>query len=243
MTFFSSRKLLAALVALTSVVGGCSDPESSERRRDTAVIESPAGEIIERNPNRNAYFGDLHVHTQLSLDAYLFGTRATPDDAYLFAKGGALRHTAGPVMQMKKPLDFQAVTDHGIYLGVVKAMVEATDGPFSGHSLTEVFRNISTPSESRAAFAALAAYSGTTMGTDDDIMNNPAVSASAWQEIVRAAERHNDPGNFTTFVGYEYTTGGPKNENLHRNVIFRGADVPESERPSAADSDNPGRRW
>jgi hypothetical protein len=75
------------------------------------------------NPQRNAYFGDLHVHTKYSFDAYIFNVRATPDDAYRYAKGESIRHAGGyDVRLTDAPLDFLAVTDHSEYLGVLPAM-------------------------------------------------------------------------------------------------------------------------
>ena len=75
---------------------------------------------------RNAYYGDLHVHTRYSFDAFIFGTRATPDDAYEFAKGEAIEHPAGFNLQLRRPLDFQAVTDHAAYLGMLLEMNDPT---------------------------------------------------------------------------------------------------------------------
>ncbi len=104
---------------------GCS-PEPSEQ----ATIEEPVAEVsapvadIDSNPLRNAYFGDLHVHTNLSFDAYLFGTRRTPDDAYEFAKGAAIEHVSGFSMQMKKPLDFLGVADHAFLLGMMRTVAD-----------------------------------------------------------------------------------------------------------------------
>jgi hypothetical protein len=73
------------------------------------------------NPERNAYFGDLHVHTEYSFDAYSFGTTASPYDAYRYARGEALTHPRGYQIQLRSPLDFYAVTDHAMFLGLVKA--------------------------------------------------------------------------------------------------------------------------
>ena len=76
-----------------------------------------------QNRDRNAYFGDLHVHTNLSFDAYIFNVRATPDDAYRYAKGETIKHAAGfDVRLTDAPLDFLAVTDHSEYLGILPAM-------------------------------------------------------------------------------------------------------------------------
>ena len=73
----------------------------------------------EANAMRNAYFGDLHVHTAYSFDAFAFGTLATPYDAYRYAKGEAIKHPAGFDVQLREPLDFYAVTDHAMFLGMM----------------------------------------------------------------------------------------------------------------------------
>ena len=95
----------------------------------TADGGEPLGETtlpaIEVSPQRYAYFGDLHVHTNYSYDAFLFGTRATPDDAYRFAQGESLPHPAGFDIQLDRPLDFYAVTDHASFLGMMRAMLDS----------------------------------------------------------------------------------------------------------------------
>ena len=83
---------------------------------------------------RNALFGELHIHTAWSFDAYIFGTRATPDDAYDFAKGKPLKHPLGQTYQLTRPLDFMAVTDHGFYLGAMAKMGDPNH-PLSKHDL------------------------------------------------------------------------------------------------------------
>ena len=98
-----------------------------------------AAPVIESNPNKNAYFGDTHIHTVLSFDAYLMGTRRTPDEAYEFAKGGAIEHASGFMMQMKKPVDFLAVSHHAFYLGMMREL--NTEGSaYRDHSLSDKVR-------------------------------------------------------------------------------------------------------
>ena len=108
------RNLCALLLA--GLVAACSQPEETTPGPEAqdAPVAIEAARLVEVNPNRNAYFGDLHVHTRYSFDAFIFGTRHGPDEAYEFAKGSALQHPAGMEMKMKKPLDFQGVADHQI---------------------------------------------------------------------------------------------------------------------------------
>ena len=106
----NTRHLLT--VASLATLLACGEGESLSPGASSGDGESREVGEIAANPNRNPYFGDVHVHTAYSFDAFLFGTRRNPDDAYEFAKGGAIEHASGFVMQMKKPLDFQAVADH-----------------------------------------------------------------------------------------------------------------------------------
>ena len=102
----------------------------------------PNPPAIEINPTRNAYFGDLHIHTGYSFDAFLmFATKATPDDAYRFGKGEAIDHPLGFPMQLKSgPLDFYAVTDHAGSLGLSTAMTDPTSEVSKLESTRELLR-------------------------------------------------------------------------------------------------------
>ena len=105
----------------TSAAGG--------RRFGGVELEMPADVVVvhpEVSATRNAYFGDLHVHTEYSFDAFAFGTIATPYDAYRYAQGEAIDHPAGFQVQLDRPLDFYAVTDHAMFLGAVKAAADTT---------------------------------------------------------------------------------------------------------------------
>ncbi|HET9160773.1 MAG TPA: DUF3604 domain-containing protein [Caulobacteraceae bacterium] len=184
---------------------------------------APAGHLPGWNSERNAYFGDLHVHTKLSFDAYIFNVRATPDDAYRFARGETIGHAGGFDIRLAGgPLDFVAVTDHSEYMG---AMEEANNPQSPLSKLPIVDGLFSTdPARISAAFNRMVA--GNQAGTLPKEFSDPAIAGRAWREVQDAAARNNMPGRFTTLVGYEYTSA-PDNRNLHRNVIFRTAKVPE----------------
>ena len=125
--------ILLGMAGCSEPAGPAGDPESGT---DPAVVpleastaETPAADAPPPEPassERNAYFGDLHVHTGFSFDAFIFGTRATPDDAYRFAKGESISHPGGFDVQLRAPLDFQAVTDHAAYLGMLPEMDDPT---------------------------------------------------------------------------------------------------------------------
>ena len=190
---------------------------------------------------RVALYGDLHVHSKLSFDAWIFGTRATPDDAYNFAKGAELIHPAGIPMQLRRPLDFLSVTDHGTYLGMFEQMNNPS-GSVGEHSLSIALRSANTDGERNAVFSEILPRERGYIDFEDDLLDLRIVRG-AWQEVISAAERHNDPGQFTTFVGYEFTAGGQGGENLHRNVIFRNQRVPEIPFTRLDADNNPEKLW
>ena len=93
------------------------------------------------NKDRNPYYGDLHVHTKYSFDAYVFGVTASPDDAYRYAKGESIKHPLGYEMKLREPLDFYAVTDHGFYMGMIQAYAD-TSTDISQNDFAKPFHNL-----------------------------------------------------------------------------------------------------
>ena len=194
----------------------------------------PAPDPSRPQPNldRNAYFGDLHVHTTLSFDASAFGTTASPADAYRYAQGEAIRHPSGFDVQLAQPLDFYAVTDHGIFLGLIND-AEDTSTAFSQYELAKEYHNINESVDGGLLDLAKRSkifgnfisdvVGGLLDGTIDNSVVNK-VSTSAWSKTVEAADEAYVPGTFTTFAGYEFTSSTAEREALHRNVIFRGTE-------------------
>lgn len=214
------RAMGGIALCLSILLGASACGGSGPTEAPTAATSevNPASNVAS-NPDRNAYFGDLHVHTELSFDAYLFGTRRTPNDAYEFAKGSAIEHASGFSMQMKKPLDFLGVTDHGFYMGMMRELADP-ESSFKDHELAPAVR---AAAGSRGAFNSVLDF---LRSGDPRSLNDVNVTRAAWQEVVQAAEKHNTPGEFTAFIAYEYTSSGAEFQNLHRNVIFRGSEAP-----------------
>ena len=216
------------------------------------------------NPNRDAFFGDLHVHTMYSFDAFIFGTTASPDDAYKYAKGGSIKHPLGFDMQLDDPLDFYAITDHAAWLGMIRAYADPDSKPgqldFAAdlHGLNDpenlntntfarragLFANLLTgelvkPSNNPIKLLGAYLQEDTIYGTG---AYDRETHQSAWRDVAEAAERHNNPGEFTTFIAYEFTSSGPGQSNLHRNVIFKDSKAP-IQPFSIVDSRNPEELW
>ena len=202
--------------------------------------------------SRVPLFGDLHVHTTYSFDAYIFGTLATPDDAYEFAKGKPIKHPGGFDVSIDRPLDFYGVTDHGTFLGHVEEAATPGTQYYEAPSSAPVNDinspenlNISTIPRRTEAFGAFLVNTVNALREQKlDIRYVDSISRRAWADTVGAAQRHNDPGNFTTFIGYEYTASTPDMGNLHRNVIFRGDSNRIPSVPySRANSNDPEGLW
>jgi hypothetical protein len=179
---------------------------------------------IPANPLKDAYFGETHVHTSYSLDAYIGGTRLTPDDAYRFAKGEDVT-VNGQTHNIVKPLDFAAVTDHAEYIAEMYAtQVEGTPG-YDNEKLNEL-RNLKTFEEQEAWFLReVVANARGAAPKHTDFYPGDSVNQSAWQLMIKAATDHYDPGKFTTLVAYEWTSA-PNGGNMHRNVFFRDLKLP-----------------
>ncbi len=242
------RRICTALPFALSLTAACGDdgPPSADAVEDTAPAEDADAEddsttgpvrCADFDPTRRALFGDLHVHTRLSLDANLQGTRLSPAEAYRFAKGdevGIQPHAADGTplrrLRLARPLDFAAVTDHAEFLGTVNgcttpgsAVYEADDCVSYRESPDGAFIYLNfgvAVAPEDAAWPELC-------GEDGALCRAP--HASAWAEIQEAAAAADDPTaacTFTSLVGYEWS-GAPGTRNLHRNVIFATDKVPE----------------
>jgi hypothetical protein len=238
----NARIASVLVIAISStILGACArkagEAAAPAAEQPTAAAPAPAqaSTLPAPNPERNAYFGDLHLHTGYSMDAFAFGTTLTPDDAYRYAEGGKVTYFGKP-QQRHTPLDFLAVTDHAEYLGVVRDTVDP-NGPFAGTEWYTMMTN-RDPAVSAKAFRELIGSLATNVPLPE--FNKPTLLKGAWQEYMAAAERHNQPGKFTTFVGFEWTSA-PQYQNLHRCVIFadKGPEIPFS----AFDSLDPEKLW
>ena len=138
------KKQNILFIFLILFISACSDINESKELVELISFEDQKKQIQTRpapNPDRNAYFGDLHIHTENSFDAYSFGTLSTPDDAYRYAQGEAIPHPTGYEIQLSRPLDFYAVTDHAMFLGLVKEAAD-TSTEFSRYEVAKPFHNL-----------------------------------------------------------------------------------------------------
>ena len=194
--------------------------------------------FAQRNPTMNAYFGDTHVHTAWSFDAFIYGTRTTPEEAYRYALGQAIQSPGGYAIQLSKPLDFSMVTDHAEFMGVVPMAQD----PKSSIGKLPVAQSLLVRSKEDMlrVYRLMRKAKADPQGMPD--LNDPALAVSVWSQVVAAADRYYQPGKFTTFAAYEWTSA-PSNANLHRNIVFKDTQqIPD--RPfTSQDSDRPEDLW
>jgi len=174
-------------------------------------------------PSR-VYWGETHLHTGLSLDAGLFGNILTPDDAYRFARGEEIRSSTGLPAKLGRPLDWLVVTDHTDMMGIATDIQKGTPNILAvpkGREWHEGFVE-GGQAAGEAAFDLITHFAQMKLPEQllQDYAPGSRISNNIWDQIVDAAEKYNEPGRFTAFIGYEWTSV-PKGNNLHRNVILR----------------------
>jgi hypothetical protein len=206
------------------------------------ILTLAAGPALSQQPNpeRDAYFGETHLHTSWSVDAWVMGNRVTgPDDAYKYAQGQTIKHPMGFDIKIDTPLDFMGVTDHSEYVGVTKQA--NTPGSYVSklpEAQPMIMKDPSSTAEQNRVFTYLL---GLTNGPPVKAFMDPKVTNTVWAENCKIADANNHPGKFTAFRSYEWTSM-PGQRNLHRNIFFRGDKVPDAPF-SSLDSNDPSELW
>ncbi len=188
---------------------------------------------------RHAYFGQTHQHTSWSMDAYIIGNTVTgPAEAYQYSMGQVIKHPAGFDVQIKTPLDFQGVTDHSEYVGVIRL----ANDPTSSLSKLPIAEKLKVTKDNPAikVFQWLAGSIASRKTIPE--LSDPKMAGTVWQENTAIADKYNKPGQFTTFCSYEWTSM-PNSQNLHRNVFFKDCSKLPQAPFSAMDSDHPEDLW
>ena len=186
-------------------------------------------------------FGDTHVHTNLSPDAGLIGTKLDVHDAYRFARGETVVSNTGQRVQLIRPLDFLVVTDHAEYIGLAPMIRDANPILLSDPYGKFLYENFSAgPEGAMKAFASI--INDATTGNNR--LGQSEMVSTIWREFVKTADAYDEPGSFTAMTGFEWSTM-PGGNNLHRVVVFRdGADKTSQTLPFGAfDSEDPQDLW
>ncbi len=208
----------------------------------------PYSPYAERSFPTRPLFGDTHLHTSFSMDAGAFGCRLAPGEAYRFARGEEITASSGQPAKLSRPLDFLVVADHSDNMGFFPDLFAGKPELLADPQGRRWYDMIRSGKGAEAAIEFIVAFSQGTVSRN--LVYSPDSSAyrSAWLETIKAAEEANQPGRFTAFIGYEWTSN-TKGNNLHRNVIFRNNGdrasqvVPLTALLPPLGSDNPRDLW
>ncbi|HEX3367548.1 DUF3604 domain-containing protein [Phenylobacterium sp.] len=239
----------ALALAVASKSGGHAIAATTAPAASEAPTAPGATYVSRKAPDtRRAFFGDLHLHTAMSFDAWSFGTKATPDQAYKFARGETVMIPASQVAReegftptgmvparRRWPLDFMAVTDHSEFMGVMNQL----DDPSSPVARTPIGQKILA--DPHQAFLVVAPAKGNIGSNPEAEQFHPQQAMlSTWNLQMKAANDNYQPGKFTTFIAYEWTSA-PDGKNLHRNVFFNADHAPPPF--TSAQSNRPEDLW
>jgi hypothetical protein len=238
------RALLAALLLSSTIIGANASEFSYNA---DAVIEGMPSQsyspYADRNYPTEVLWGDSHLHTSLSLDARTVGVILTPHDAYRFARGEQVTASGGFTVRLSRPLDWLVVTDHSDAMGAMNEIIAGNPALLTDPTVRDWHERITAGGQS-AFEAGMEVVETFSSGNTPEILLSQTFASDVWDNYIAAAEIYNEPGQFTAFIGYEWTstTGG---NNLHRNIIFRdGADEAGQVLPyTTAESDNPEDLW
>lgn len=234
---------LLITICIALVISACSAPEDAAIEQSQPQAQ-PTG--ISSFPTE-VFWGETHLHTTDSPDAFAFGARLGPEDALRFARGEQVTATSGLEAQLSRPLDFLVIADHAVGLGISREIYEGNPTLISDPRILRWHKMLQAGGD-QAQQVSREMIDGHLAGTNPDAMSDPTVMGpivtNIWQTRGDIVERYNEPGKFTAFIGYEYTST-PKGDNLHRVVIFRdGAGKTNTILPfSSAMSEDPEDLW
>jgi hypothetical protein len=207
--------------------------------------KAPYSPYAGRNFPERVYWGDTHLHTSQSFDAIAFGCTLGPEDAYRFARGEEVTSSTGQRARLSRALDFLVVSDHAENMGSMGEIKEGNPTLMEDPDLRRWHDMLQEGSQQamQVYYEIVASVSGKGKPLPA-VLTTPQMTRSVWEKNVKAAEKYNDPGRFTAFIGYEWSSN-TKGNNLHRVVIFRDrADRAMQVLPfSSFTSDNPEDLW
>lgn len=189
------------------------------------------------------YWGDTHLHTSNSLDARAFGTVLGPEEAYKLARGEEITATHGEKIKLSRPLDWLVVADHSDGMGAMNEIINGDPNLMRDPIVKDWHQRINEGGKT-ALMATMDVINSFALGKIPPILLDEEFSQTVWERYIKTAEKYNDPGTFTSIIGYEWTSTENGN-NLHRNVLYRNdGDIARQMLPyTTSESFNPEDLW
>jgi len=221
------KKIILFSIAILTLIACKNDTKEIIKDNAKEVSKSNNESSIPVNPLKEAFFGETHMHTSYSLDAFIGGNRMSPSQSLEFAQGKPVElEKFGKTWQLKRPLDFAAVTDHAEYIGESFSIITPGAPGYDGEA-AQAIRNVKDLEEGLKLFIKyVVSNNRSDKPSHPDFYQGVNSTMSAWALMNEATEKHYKPGKFTTLHAFEWS-GAPNGGNLHRNIIFRDTIVPD----------------
>lgn len=238
-----NKHLISLIVVLLSI--GIPTQTFSASKEDSANnAKKSYSPYAGHNYPTRPLFGDQHLHSSWSADAIATGTRVSPEQAFRFARGEEIISTTGVPAKLSRPLDWLALTDHSDGMGFMSDVLSGKPSLMSDPILKEWHRKLNAgPKEAMEVTMDLIARQSN--GQLPDAATDPRTLFEIWPRYTAFAEQYNEPGRFTAFIAYEWTSNAGGGDNLHRNIIYRdGKQIADMVPPMTTfDSENPEDLW
>jgi hypothetical protein len=240
MKFPSVASTFSAVLLATALVSPVAADQLPTKEGTADIAKPQFSPYAGRNFPTKVYWGDTHLHTDVSVDAGTMN-RIGQEDAYRFARGEEVTTTHGLQAKLSRPLDFLVISDHAEMYGLMPQLLGGNQEILSTETGKRWYDALSAGDKDKTFDTAMEIVRSLS-GDEPPIKSDKAVR-DAWQNYTALADKYNDPGKFTALIGYEWTAIG--GNNLHRNVIFRGdSSVANRTVPfSQFDSKNPEDVW
>lgn len=222
-------------------------PEAEKTGGNDTAAQAPSLAAESAAPAAKAYpervfWGDQHVHTGWSVDAGAFGATLGPEEALRFARGDEVQSSHGVPAKLSRPLDWVAITDHSDAAGTIFEIRDGNPALMADPQIKTWHEMLVAGKGLEVASEMIVAQSNNRIPAP---LKDPVLAMSIWQKNTAIMEKYNEPGKFTAFIGYEWTSNAGGGNNLHRNVIYRdGKDLADQVVPMTTfDSENPEDLW
>ena len=213
------KAMMAAVCTAALAISACSENTDDDSR---------SAEVVNTEYPEQVFWGDTHLHTDNSIDAFGFGNRLDAESALRFARGEEVTATKGAKAKLSRPLDFLVIADHSDAMGATKAIMEAPRIALLTNKFLLRWHDMMNESDEGSLRVTAELIDGAAKGTLPESLTDPAETrertADLWTKHGETVDQYNEPGKFTAFMGFEYTSM-PDGDNLHRVVMFR--DSPE----------------